>query len=63
MEVMAMLITLAAGTLALAFVIVAVLALLLASIRREGRSPRLACRPPTPGTALARRLCGLYVRR
>ena len=58
-----MLIALVLLTLAVTVVILALLGLLLAGIRREDRAPELACRPPTLVTGLARRLVGLHVRR
>ena len=58
-----MLIALVSVTLAVAVIGVVLFGLLLTSIRREDHGPELACRPPTLVTALARRLCGLHVRR
>jgi hypothetical protein len=58
-----MLIALALLTLTATLVILVLLGFLLVSIRREDRSPELACRPPTRVAALMRHLCGLHVRR
>jgi hypothetical protein len=49
--------------LALAVAGLVVFVALCLAIRREDRSPRLTSRPPTPGTALTRRVAGLSVRR
>jgi ABC-type lipoprotein release transport system permease subunit len=48
---------------AIAVLVLVLLAVVVAGIRREGHTTELSSRPPSPISALARRLIGIYVRK